>query len=352
MVRLDTVRGGGGPGPRPPPRAQMPAQTRPQPAPVLEISNLGVNAGKARLVEDVSLTVSPGETLCLVGESGCGKSLTCMSVLGLLDDGLRASGSIKLFGTETIGARESVLNGLRGHDVTMIFQNPMAALNPIRRVGTQIVESVHQHTTLRGRAAERRMEELLDQVGIPNVKRHKNFYPHQLSGGMCQRVMIAMALACRPRLLIADEPTTALDVTIQAQILRLIRSLQAELDLAVVFVTHDLGVVAEIADQVAVMYAGRIVETGSVDALFETPSHPYTRALMNSRIGFGGVPGTPLEAIGGTVPAPMARPAGCAFAPRCALAQDICNTRPSLLEARDTRTACHLSAHPAGGVGQ
>jgi peptide/nickel transport system ATP-binding protein len=311
--------------------------------PVLDINNLVVSAGTTRLVEEVSLSVNAGETLCLVGESGCGKSLTCMSALGLLDEGLKASGSVKLFGTETVGAPDSVLNRLRGNRIAMIFQNPMSALNPIRRVGSQIVEAIKQHTALRGQAAEQRMEELLDQVGIPDIKRSKKSYPHQLSGGMCQRVMIAMALACRPQLLIADEPTTALDVTIQAQILGLIQALQKELDLAVVFVTHDLGVVAEIADRVAVMYAGRVVETGSAEALFARPAHPYTRALMNSRIGFARVPGTPLESISGTVPAPTARPAGCAFAPRCALAQDICSTRPALAPAGSTLAACHLA---------
>ena len=318
-------------------------------APVLDITDLVISTSRADLVQGVTLSVAPGETLCLVGESGCGKSLTCMSALGLLDDGLQARGSVKLFGTETMGAPERVLNGLRGSDVTMIFQNPMAALNPIKRVGAQISEALYQHTPLRGRDADRRVEHLLDQVGIPDVKRHKNFYPHQLSGGMCQRVMIAMALACRPRLLIADEPTTALDVTIQSQILRLLRDLQTELDLAIVFVTHDLGVVAEIADRVAVMYAGRIVETGSVDALFDNPGHPYTRALMNSRIGFGRTPGTPLAAIGGTVPAPDARPQGCNFAPRCPMAQDICQTPPPPVHTHGTIAACHFAEQVSTG---
>jgi peptide/nickel transport system ATP-binding protein len=317
--------------------------TRQLAEPVLEINNLVVRAGSAKLVDGVSLAVRPGETLCLVGESGCGKSLTCMSAMGLLDDDLVSSGSVRLFGAETVGAPEQALNRLRGRDVTMIFQNPMTALNPIRRVGTQIVEAILQHTELRGNAAEARMEELLDQVGIPNVKRHKTYFPHQLSGGMCQRVMIAMALACKPKLLIADEPTTALDVTIQAQILRLIRDLQAELDLAVVFVTHDLGVVAEIADHVAVMYSGKVVETGSVDALFDHPAHPYTRALMGSRIGFGRTPGTRLSAISGTVPSPSARPEGCAFSPRCAKASASCTTTPSMVTGQGTMVACH---HP------
>jgi peptide/nickel transport system ATP-binding protein len=318
--------------------------------PILEVSRLSVHAGPNALVEDVSLSVRPGETLCLVGESGCGKSLTCMSMLGLLDDNLSLAGSIRLFGTETIGAPEIVLNNLRGSDVAMIFQNPMVSLNPVQPVGAQIAEAIVEHTPLRGAAVDRRVVELLDQVGIPNVARNKNYYPHQLSGGMCQRVMIAMALACKPKLLIADEPTTALDVTIQAQILRLLRALQVELGLGIVLVTHDLGVVAEIADHVAVMYAGRVVETAPVDDLFEDPRHPYTRALMASRIGFGRQPGTPLDAIGGTVPSPSARPVGCNFAPRCAMASGACATDPQLRRHSQRAVACHFSGFGSGSA--
>lgn len=266
-----------------------------------------------------------------------------MSILGLLDENLAMRGSIKLFGTETVGAPERVLNDLRGSAVTMIFQNPMVSLNPVKRVGAQIAEAILEHTSLRGAAVDRRVSDLLDQVGIPHVARHKTYYPHQLSGGMCQRVMIAMALACQPQLLIADEPTTALDVTIQAQILRLLRDLQTELGLAIVLVTHDLGVVAEIADHVAVMYAGRVVEASPVDALFENPRHPYTRALMGSRIGFSRQPGTLLDAISGTVPAPSARPIGCNFAPRCGMASEICHADPPLLRCGEQAVACHFS---------
>jgi len=309
--------------------------------PVLRIADLRVSAGPVDLVEAVDLSVMPGETLCLVGESGCGKSLTCMAALGLLDDGLKASGSVRLFGTETLSAPERVINAIRGRAATMIFQNPMAALNPVKRVGTQIAEAIRAHTDLRGGAIDRRVSELLEQVGIPKVERHKLYYPHQLSGGMCQRVMIAMALACKPKLLIADEPTTALDVTIQAQILRLLRDLQAELGLAIVFVTHDLGVVAEIADRVAVMYAGRIVETGPVDTLFVDPRHPYTRALMACRIGFNREPGTMLDAVKGTVPAPSSRPEGCNFAPRCPLADARCAVEPALAGDESRAVACH-----------
>lgn len=336
MVTLSNALGGGNTA------ASLPLPAA-KAAPILEVSHVSVHAGRHALVEDVSLSVQPGETLCLVGESGCGKSLTCMSMLGLLEDNLSIGGSIRLFGTEAIGAPENVLNGLRGRDVAMIFQNPMVSLNPVQRVGVQIAEVIAEHTDLRGAAVDRRVVELLDQVGIPNIARNKKYYPHQLSGGMCQRVMIAMALACKPRLLIADEPTTALDVTIQAQILRLLRDLQVELGLGIVLVTHDLGVVAEIADTVAVMYAGRIVEAAPVDDLFEDPRHPYTRALMASRIGFGRQPGTPLDAIDGTVPAPSARPVGCNFAPRCPMASDKCATDPQLVHYGPRAVACHFS---------
>ncbi len=311
--------------------------------PILEVSRLSIHAGADALVEDVNLSLLPGETLCLVGESGCGKSLTCMSVLGLLEDNLAVAGSIRLFGAETVGAPERLLNQLRGRDVAMIFQNPMVSLNPVQRVGAQIAEAIVEHTGLRGAAVDLRVVELLDQVGIPDVRRNKNQFPHQLSGGMCQRVMIAMALACKPRLLIADEPTTALDLTIQAQILRLMRDLQVELGLGIVLVTHDLGVVAEVADHVAVMYSGRVVESAPVDDLFADPRHPYTRALMASRIGFGRKPGTPLDAITGTVPSPSARPVGCNFAPRCPRACDVCVKDPQLLQLGQRSAACHFS---------
>ncbi|WP_375598734.1 ABC transporter ATP-binding protein [Devosia sp. Naph2] len=317
-------------------------------APLLEVSRLTVCAGRNALVEDVSLLLRPGQTLCLVGESGCGKSLTCMSMLGLLEANLTLNGSVRLFGTETVGASDSVLNDLRGRDVAMIFQNPMVSLNPVQRVGAQIAEAIVEHTQLRGQAVDLRVIELLEQVGIPNVERNKNCYPHQLSGGMCQRVMIAMALACRPKLLIADEPTTALDVTIQAQILRLLRDLQIELGLGIVLVTHDLGVVAEIADHVAVMYAGRVVESAPVDDLFDDPRHPYTRALMASRIGFGRPPGTLLDAIGGTVPPPAARPSGCNFAPRCPMANSQCTEDPPLQYVGKRAVACHFSGLEIG----
>lgn len=315
---------------------------------VLHIDELAVGRQDVRLVETVSLSVSAGETLCLVGESGCGKSLTCMAALGLLSDPLIAEGSVRLFGEEVIGRPERQLNRLRGRDAAMIFQNPMVSLNPIQRVGEQIDEVLALHTSFSSSQRQSEIVALLDRVGIPDPQKHARSYPHQLSGGMCQRVMIAMSIACRPRLLIADEPTTALDVTIQAQILKLLKDLQAETGMAIVFVTHDLGVVAEIADRVAVMYSGRIVEEGTADSLFDAPQHPYTQALMNCRIDAAREPGRPLETITGTVPLPNARPSGCPYRPRCPRAADVCAIMPELKAHSPgaNRAACHFAGLP------
>lgn len=315
---------------------------------VLRVDELAVRREDVRLVESVSLAVNAGETLCLVGESGCGKSLTCMAALGLLSDPLVVEGSVQLFGEEVIGQNEHQLNRLRGRDAAMIFQNPMVSLNPIQRVGEQIDEALALHTSLGASQRQSEIVALLDRVGIPDPGAHARSYPHQLSGGMCQRVMIAMAIACRPRLLVADEPTTALDVTIQAQILKLLSDLQAETGMAIVFVTHDLGVVAEIADRVAVMYSGRIVEEGTVDGLFDAPQHPYTQALMNCRIDAAREPGRPLATITGTVPLPNARPTGCPYRPRCPRAADVCLTMPELVahSAGANRAACHFAGPP------
>ncbi|MDB5524009.1 MAG: oligopeptide/dipeptide transporter, ATP-binding protein [Rhizobium sp.] len=313
----------------------------------MEIRDLTVGTGNYSLVQSLSLSVAPGETLCLVGESGCGKSLTCMSALMLLTAPLSIkSGSIKLFGEELVGRPEYELNAMRGRDAAMIFQNPMASLNPVQRVGRQIAESILIHSGKSAQEAEAETLALLEHVGIPDPARNAQAYPHQLSGGMCQRVMIAMALACHPRLLIADEPTTALDVTIQAQILKLLKRLQAETGMALVFVTHDLGVVAEIADTVAVMYAGRVVEQGTADDLFERPAHPYTQALMRCRVQGGRASAGRLESIEGVVPSPRNRPAGCAFAPRCPKARPICGTTPALAPVPGTQSlaACHFAS--------
>nr|WP_255720760.1 ABC transporter ATP-binding protein [Acuticoccus kalidii] len=317
-------------------------------AAVLAVESLAVRRGGLRLVEEVSFSVRPGETLCLVGESGCGKSLTLMAMLGLLRAPLAAEGSVRLAGRQMIGTPDAALDEIRGRDAAMIFQNPMSALNPLRTVGRQIEEALRLHTDLGGRARRREVVALLDRVGIADPARRAHAYPNQLSGGMCQRVMIAMAIASRPKVLLADEPTTALDVTIQAQILDLLKALQVETGMALVFVTHDLGVVAEIADRVAVMYAGRIVETGPADALFGDPRHPYTRALVECQIGPATPRGAMLDTIEGSVPPPGARPGGCAFATRCSAAMGICTVAPPAVSVGPDHVAsCHFA-----GAGQ
>ncbi|WP_202913093.1 ABC transporter ATP-binding protein [Acuticoccus sediminis] len=314
---------------------------------VLRIDRLAVRRGPLTLVDDVTLDVAAGETVCLVGESGCGKSLTLMAALGLLTPPLHAEGSVRIAGHQMVGTPESALGPVRGRDAAMIFQNPMSALNPIRTVGRQIEEALRLHTALSPGERRHEVTTLLEHVGITDPARCARSYPNQLSGGMCQRVMIAMAIASRPRVLLADEPTTALDVTIQAQILDLLKALQGETGMALVFVTHDLGVVAEIADRVAVMYAGRIVETAPADELFTRPHHPYTRALMECRIGPETPRGTALEAIGGSVPPPAARPPGCYFSTRCPKAAPVCATRPAMVEtAPGSAAACHFARRP------
>ncbi|NDW05671.1 ABC transporter ATP-binding protein [Jiella pacifica] len=322
-----------------------PADTAPAVEPVLSIDGLSVGTGNVDIVIDVSLAVAPGETLCLVGESGCGKSLTCLAAMGLLADPVRLkAGSVSLQGRELTGLDEKHLRQIRGRDMAMIFQDPAASLNPVQRVGRQVAEALVVHEGLGMRAAMHRAVELLDRVGIVNATSRAEAYPHQLSGGMCQRVMIAMALACRPRLIIADESTTALDVTTQAQILKLMKTLQQETGTAMIFVTHDLSVVAEIADRVAVMYSGRIVETGLVDDIFDHPGHPYTRGLMDCRLHALSATSERLAAIAGTVPRPAARPSGCAFRTRCPKAAERCETLPLPRGfAAGQTVACHFS---------
>ncbi len=300
--------------------------------PLLAIENLRVVFGprgrEQVAVDDVTLTLAPGEVLGVVGESGCGKSLTALSVLKLVPDppGRIAGGRILLRGRDLVGADERTMNRIRGKEIAMIFQEPMSALNPVFRIGEQIGETLRVHEGLGRAEAQARALELLERVGIGNARQRLGQYPHELSGGMRQRVMIAIALACRPRVLIADEPTTALDVTIQAQILRLLRDLQRELGMAVMLITHDLGVVAQVVNRVAVMYAGRVVEQGTVAAVFERPSHPYTRLLMRSIPSLDHAQRR-LQAIPGMVPSLADMPAGCRFHPRCPQAQPACRER-------------------------
>jgi oligopeptide/dipeptide ABC transporter ATP-binding protein len=273
--------------------------------------------GVVRAVTGVSFTVNHGEILGLVGESGCGKSVTSLSILGLNAAGAKVEGGPVLFdGRDLLSMPPDELRKLRGDRIAMIFQQPTSALNPVMDVGTQLSEVLEIHRNMKRKAARARVLELFKMVGIPDPKRRIDAYPHEMSGGMAQRVMIAMALACEPELLIADEPTTALDVTIQAQILDLMRNLQKETGTAIVLITHDLGVVAEMCDRVAVMYAGEIVEQADVKTLFADPKHPYTRGLIGS-VPVPGVMKDELDTIQGNVPNLIALPPGCRFAPRC-----------------------------------
>ena len=324
--------------------------------PLLEVTALQTHFatpdGVVRAVEGLSFTVAPGETLAIVGESGCGKSVTSMSILRLIQSPPgRIAGSIRFEGQELLDLPEAAMRRIRGNEIAMIFQEPMTSLNPVLTVGRQITETLRLHQGLSARAAEARAAEALSLVGIPAPERRAREYPHQLSGGMRQRVMIAMALACNPKLLIADEPTTALDVTIQAQILDLMRRLKQRIGSAIMLITHDLGVVAETAERVVVMYAGRKVEEAPVAALFARPAHPYTLGLLGAvpRLGAGaeGTARTRLAEIPGLVPSLRARIAGCPFAPRCARADDHCRAEAPALRtlAPGHAVACH---HPEG----
>ncbi|WP_245897686.1 ABC transporter ATP-binding protein [Palleronia abyssalis] len=289
-----------------------------------------------RAVDGVSFDLDPGETVAIVGESGSGKSVTSLSIMGLLphDSGEVTSGSMRLDGQELRDLNPEAMRRIRGKKISMIFQEPMTSLNPVHTIGRQISEVVIHHEGLSHRAARARAIEMLELVGIPEPTRRVDNYPHQMSGGMRQRAMIAMALSCEPAVLIADEPTTALDVTIQAQMLELMQDLQDRMGMAIIFITHDLGVVAEVADRVVVMYAGEVVESGTVHQIFEAPRMPYTVGLMNSipRLGTK-LPGNRLQTIRGTVPPLSNLPRGCRFHPRCDHATDVCRgtgNHPSL----------------------
>ena len=318
-------------------------------AELLRVENLRTyfhtRAGVMRAVDGVDLDLEEGRTLGVVGESGCGKSVTALSIMRLVDaPGRVEPGSKILFdGRNLAELEEEELRELRGNQVSMVFQEPMTSLNPVYTIGDQIMETVQIHRRSSAREARERAVEMLRLVGIPGAERRIGDYPHQLSGGMRQRVMIAMALACGPRLLIADEPTTALDVTIQAQILELLRDLRDRFGMAIMLITHDLGVVAEMCDDVAVMYAGRVVERGPVEAIFRSPQHPYTEALLHSIPILGMTQAEELKVIRGMVPSPLSWPKGCRFAARCDYAFDRClKSDPPLFDAGEQRSACWL----------
>ncbi|WP_105382694.1 ABC transporter ATP-binding protein [Neorhizobium alkalisoli] len=322
---------------------------------LLDVKGLSVEidgrGGRAVVVDGIDLHVTRGETLGVVGESGCGKSLTMLSLMRLLPNKIKVTkGSADFDGQDLQKMSARALRKVRGGDIGFVFQDPMTSLNPVMKVGDQICEPLLYHRGMSRQDARKRAVELLRLVGIPGPEERLNAYPHELSGGMRQRVMIAIGLACDPKLLIADEPTTALDVTIQAQIVDLVKQLRAKLGMSVVWITHDLALIAGLADRVVVLYAGTVVEDAPVDALFANPSHPYTRGLLASIPTLSDAPAARLSSIGGTPPEPGRRPPGCPFAPRCPVAMDICRKEVPKLEPISSegshRAAC-FAAHKA-----
>ncbi|MCG6205239.1 ABC transporter ATP-binding protein [Rhodopseudomonas sp. HC1] len=320
-------------------------------AALLEIRDLEVDLftrrGVMRAIDRFSLTVEHGQTLGLVGESGCGKSMTSLAIMGLLPmpPAKVTGGAILLEGRDLIGLSDTRMQAVRGREIGIIFQDPMSSLNPVYTVGYQLTEVLRRHFKLDRRAADKRALELLDRVHIPDARRRFDAYPHELSGGMNQRVVIAMAIACEPKLLIADEPTTALDVTIQAQIIELLKDIQRESRMGMIFITHDLGVIADVADRVTVMYAGKKAEEAPVGLLFDDPRHPYTRGLIGATPKPGDERRRRLVEIPGTVPGLSDRPKGCAFANRCPLVFERCRVEhPALInQGAGHEAACFLA---------
>jgi len=329
----------------------MAADRASEPTPILSIDKLEVSLftrrGVLPAVDGLSLTVAAGETVAIVGESGCGKSLAALAVMRLLPEppAKIVGGAVRFMGRDLASLSDREMQRVRGKDISMIFQDPMTSLNPVVTVGDQLIEAIRRHTHVSRKEAGDRAIELLRQVRIPDAERRLDDYPHQMSGGMSQRVMIAMAIACGPQLLIADEPTTALDVTVQAQILGLLKELQASSGMGLIIITHDLGVVAETADRVVVMYAGRKVEEARVGALFERPLHPYTRGLLGATPSAVRRRGGRLVEIAGSVPALSDLPMGCAFQNRCPDAFDRCRGgRPALASLLPQQSAACFAA--------
>jgi oligopeptide/dipeptide ABC transporter ATP-binding protein len=325
--------------------------------PLLSVRDLvvGFPAGgghELRAVAGVSFDLWSGESLVIVGESGSGKSLTALTILGLAPREARIRGRVEFDGRDLLRLSAQELRAIRGHDIAMIYQDPMSAFDPVWTIGDQIVETIRAHESISPKVARQRAVEVLARVHLPEPEHLVDAYPHELSGGMRQRALIAMALSCGPRLLIADEPTTALDVTIQAQILELLRELRHSLGLAILFITHDMGVAADLADRLLVMYAGRAVEVGAATRIFAGPSHPYTDALLHSADLAAAAPKQPLRAIPGAPPSLGARPPGCAFHPRCPRAQAPCRTQPPALERIDAGhlAACHFPLEAPVGL--
>ena len=320
-------------------------------AALIQVKNLRTSfltpEGEFNAVDDVSFEIEEGKTLGLVGESGCGKSVTALSIMRLIPSppGRVAGGQVLFRGRDLLKLNDEEMRQVRGNEISMVFQEPMTSLNPVFTIGNQIVEAIRLHQGLGKREARDKAIEMLRLVKIADPQVRVDVYPHQLSGGMRQRVMIAMALSCNPKLLIADEPTTALDVTIQAQILELMNELQEKLGMALLLITHDLGVVAEQADDVAIMYAGKIVEQSQPEILFSRPLHPYTLGLLNSVPGISGIKKKRLEAIPGVVPSPLDLPEGCRFRDRCPKASVICaQGEPELIEKeKGRRVACYMA---------